>query len=185
MPRMPRMQLGLTDYTQADLEALEDERPELGRLEVIDGALHATGESAVGNLHQLLMQRLHLLFVAACPPTHIIRLDTWWYPPRGKLRPDVAVYRPADVPADVHGVFRVPPLAIVEILSDDAHHDLVRKDEIYAAAGVRRAYLDMRRRFDWWLRLDGVDHAGPVATWELDGWPPLRFDREALFDPEG
>jgi Uma2 family endonuclease len=185
MAKMPRMTAGLTDYTFADLEALEDERPELGRLEVIDGALHATGESAVGNLHQLLLQRLHLLFAAACPPTSIVRLDTWWYPPEGKIRPDVAVYRPADRPADPHGVFSVPPAAIVEILSDDAHHDLVRKDEIYARHGVRRGYLDMRRRFDWWLRLDGVDHDGAVVTWQLDGWPPLTFDREALFDLDG
>lgn len=34
---------GLADYTLSDLEALENEHPELGRLEVIDGALHATG----------------------------------------------------------------------------------------------------------------------------------------------
>ncbi len=98
---------GLADYTLADLEALENERPELGRLEVIDGALHATGESAVGNLHQLIMQRLHLLFAAACPPGSIVRLDTWWMSPRGKIRPDVAVYRRGDEPADRYGAFQV------------------------------------------------------------------------------
>lgn len=185
MAMIERMITGLVDYTQADLEALEDERPELGRIEEIDGALHATGGSAVGNLHQLLLQRLHLLFAGACPPTHIVRIDTWWKSPRGRIRPDVAVYRPSDVPANLRGMFGVPPLAILEILSDDAHHDLVRKDEIYAEAGVRRAYLDMRRRFDWWVRLDGVDHDGPVAAWHLDGWPPLRLDRDALFDPQG
>lgn len=180
MAKMGRMTTGLADYTLADLEALESERPELGRLEVIDGALHATGESAVGNLHQLLLQRLHLLFAPACPPTHLVRLDTWWASPRGKIRPDVAVYRAGDVPQDRRGAFQVPPLAIVEILSDDAHHDVVRKDEIYAQAGARRAYLDPDERFGWWLRLDDIDHDGPVAEWRLDGWPALRFDRAEL-----
>lgn len=179
--KTPPMVTGLADYTLADLEALEQERPELGRLEVIDGALHATGSSAVGNLHQLLLQRLHLLFHAACPPQFIVRLDTWWMSPRGKIRPDVAVYRPSDEPDDRDGAFRVAPTVIVEILSDDVLHDLVRKDQIYAEAGARRAYLDMKLRFDWWLRVDGVDHGDEVVTWQLDGWPPLRFDRAELF----
>jgi Uma2 family endonuclease len=181
MASVPRMITGLADYTLADLEALEDERPELGRLEVIDGALHATGGSAVGNLHQLIMQRLHLLFAPACPPTAIVRLDTWWLSPRGKLRPDVATYRPSDEPADRNGAFRVPPQVILEILSEDAHHDLVRKDEVYAEFGVaRRGYVDSRQRYGWWCRLDGVDHDAPVATWQLDGWPELCLERDAL-----
>lgn len=180
MAMIPDMPLELVDYSQAYLEALEAERPELGRLELIDGALHATGGSAVGNLHQLLLQRLHLLFAAACPPTSIVRIDTWWRSPRGKLRPDVAVYAPSDVPEDRQGMFAVPPRAIVEILSADAEHDLVRKDEIYAEHGVRRAYLEPFGRFDWWLRLDGVDHDGAVVHWQLDGWPALRFDRDEL-----
>jgi Uma2 family endonuclease len=183
MPDMPAPTL--TDFTQAELERLEAQHPELGRLEVIDGALHATGGSAVGNLHQLLLQRLHLLFAPLCPSQHVLRLDTWWFLQRGKLRPDVAVYRREDRPEKVHGGFRVPPFAIVEILSDDAHHDLVRKDEIYADHGVRRAYLDTHRRWGWWLRLDGEDQEGRHASWQLDGWRPIPFDREALFDPEG
>lgn len=77
MAGVPRMTVGLADYTLVDLEALENERPELGRLEVIDGALHATGGSAVGNLHQLVLQRLHLRFAADCPPTRLVRIDTW------------------------------------------------------------------------------------------------------------
>jgi hypothetical protein len=181
MASVPRMISGVADYTLAELEALENERPELGRLEVIDGALHASGGSSVGNLHQMLMQQLHLLFHAACPPGDIIRLDTWWLLDRGKLRPDVAVYRRGDQPEKPSGGFRVPPRAIVEIISEDSHHDLVRKDEIYAEAGVRRAYVNDLPRFDWWIRLDGVDHAGPEATWQLDGWPALRLERHSLF----
>lgn len=182
MASVERMITGLADYTLADLERLEDERPELGRLEVIDGALHATGESAVGNLHQLLMGRLLLLFSAACPATAILRIDTWWMSPRGKIRPDLAVYRPGDQPTDRRGAFRVAPTAIVEILSADDHHDLVRKDAIYAEAGVRRrAYVDAFQRYGWWCRLDGTDHAGDTADWQLDGWPALRLSRAELF----
>lgn len=181
MATVPRMVTGVTDYTQAELEALEREHPELGRLEVIDGALHGTGESAVGNFHQLLMQRLHLLFHPACPPSQIVRLDTWWRSPRGKLRADVAVYRPEDQPANRYGMFSIAPQAILEILSDDAYHDLVRKDAIYAEFGVtRRAYLDPRERDGWWLRVDSVDHDDAEVVWGLDAWPLLRFERAAL-----
>jgi hypothetical protein len=182
MANVPEMITGLADYTLADLEALENERPELGRLEVLDGALHATGETAVGNLHQLIMQQLYLVFAAACPPGDIVRLDTWWMSPRGKLRADVAVWRHGEQPEDPQGAFRVPPRAILEILSADADHDLVRKEGVYAEYGfAHRAYLDMMGRWDWWLRTDGVDHIEPVVEWRLGGWPPLRLDREALF----
>ena len=181
MASVERMTIGLADYTLADLEALENERPELGRLEVIDGALHATGGSAVGNLHQLVMQRLHLLFAAACPPAAIVRLDTWWRSPRGKLRPDLAVYRPGDEPPNRHGEFHVAPQAILEILSEDADHDLVKKDGVYAQFGVtRRAYLDSYQRHDWWCRLDGVDHDEPEVRWTLEGWPDLLLRRDDL-----
>lgn len=180
MDSVPRVITDLADYTTADLEALEDERPELGRLEVIDGALHATGGSAVGDLHQLVVQRLYLHVAAACPPHHIVRLDTWWRSRRGLLRPDLALYRPEDRPASRRS-FRVPPWGIVEVLSDDAHHDLVRKDAVYVDLGVeRRAYLEPWGRFAWWCRLDGQDHDTEVVTWQLPGWPPLRLDRSAL-----
>lgn len=181
MAKVPRVTTDLADYTTADLEALEREHPEWGRLEVIDGALHATGGSAVGNLHQLVLQRLHLLFASACPATQVVRLDTWWHSPRGLVRPDVAVYRSGDEPTDRGGAFRVPPQAIVEVLSDDADHDLRRKDAIYAEHGVsRRAYLDPYERDNWWVRLDGVDHREPVAVWQLDTWPELRLDHDEL-----
>lgn len=180
MAKVQRVITDLADYTTAELEALEDEHPGWGRLEVIDGALHATGGSAVGDRHQLLVQRLHLLFAAACPASHIVRLDTWWRSVRGLVRPDIALYRPQDRPESRRS-FTVPPGATMEVLSDDAHHDLVRKDGVYADLGVaRRAYVEPWGRYGWWCRLDGVDHDGPVATWELDGWPPLRLDRDTL-----
>jgi Uma2 family endonuclease len=185
MTEAPRMATGLADYTLADLEALESERPELGRVEVIDGALHATGGSAVGNLHQRILQQLHLLFAHACPPTDLVRIDTWWHSPRGLLRPDVAVYRAGDEPPGRTGAFRVAPQAVVEVLSDDADHDLHRKDAIYAEHGVaRRAYLDAVQRHGWWLRLDGVDYRAPSAVWQLAGWPELTLRRDELLAPE-
>lgn len=183
MATVPPMTTALVDesqFTVEDLEALEREHPELGRIEEIDGALHATGGSAVGDLHQLIVQRLFLMFHPACPPTQIVRLDVWWVSSRGRLRADLAVYRPQDRPANRKS-FRVPPQSVLEVLSDDAYHDVVRKDAVYEEFGVRhRAYLDPRRRGGWWLRLDGVDHDGPAAEWQLDGWPPLRFDASSL-----
>lgn len=134
----PMSSTGLAAYTVADLEALEDERPELGRLEVIDGALHATGESAVGDRHQMIVQRLHLVFAAARPAGQIVRLDTWWESTQGKLRPDLAVYRPEDRPAN-RKAFRLPPQATLEVLSDDADHDLVRKDGTTNSSGCSGA----------------------------------------------
>lgn len=177
------MRSGLADYTTTDLEALEAERPELGRLEVLDGALHATGESAMGYLHQMVVQRLYLQFAAACPPGAMVLLDTWWESPRGKLRPDLALYRPEDRPANLRA-FRVPPWAILEVLSDDADHDLVRKDAVYRDLGVaRRAYVEPWGRQSWWCRLDGVGHGRGTAVWELPDWQPLRLSRAELLAP--
>ncbi len=180
MATVPFMSADLAEATIEELEALEGEHPDLGHLEVIDGVLHASGESAVGYLHQSVYGRLFLLFEAARPPGALVQLDTWWVSPRGKIRPDVALWRPEDVPANLKA-FRVPPWATVEVLSDDADHDLVRKDGVYADLGVaRRAHVEPWGRFDWWCRLDGVPFDGESATWELPGWPPLVLDRDAL-----
>lgn len=101
-----------------------------------------------------------------------MRLDTWWRSPRALLRPDVAVYRAEDEPADRRGAFRVPPQAVLEILSEDTHHDLVRKDGVYAKFGVaRRAYLDPAERYGWWWRADDTDHREPVVSWPSTAGP--------------
>ena len=50
------------DEAVAEAHAADDKK----RREVIDGALHATGESAVGYLHQTVVGRLYLLLSAAC-----------------------------------------------------------------------------------------------------------------------
>jgi Uma2 family endonuclease len=169
----------LLDYTTSDLEALERERPELGRVEIVEGALHATGESAVGIWHQLVVQRLYVLLLPQCPPALRVMIDTWWAYARGKVRADVAVYRAEDIPVEGE-VFRRPPLVAIEVLSDDALHDLVAKDAVYREHGARCAYLDPRRRFGWWCRLDGVDADDATVVWRPDGWPPLELHRDAL-----
>jgi hypothetical protein len=177
------MLMTTTDYTQDYLEALEQEHPELGRLEVIDGALHATGTSAVGTLHQLIYQRLYLLMAPLCPQQHVLMLDTWWFYARGKIRADLGVYRPEDFKPPSK-VFWDAPQAIIEILSADAYHDLVRKDAIYAEHGSRRTFIDYELREGWWARIDGVDHDGPTATWQIPGWPEVTFERDRLLDPD-
>jgi hypothetical protein len=94
----------------------------------------------------------------------------------------VALYRPHDRPAN-RKAFRVSPWATIEVLSDDADHDLVRKDGVYADLGVaHRAYIEPWNRYPWWCRLDGVDHDGTVAVWDLPGWPPLELGRGALLE---
>lgn len=177
----------LADYTIEDLEALERERPELGRVELVDGALHATGESALGIPHQIIMQRIHLLLHPHCPTGLVVMLDTWWHYVRanglsGKIRADVAVYRLDDLPPSGK-VFRLPPLVSLEILSDDAVHDLVAKDDVYAEHGTRRAYLDPDERYGWWFKAEGVEYSAPTVTWKLDGWPPVVLDRAVALAP--
>ena len=134
----------------------------------------------MGDLHQLIVGRLYLLFVALCPPTHLVRFDTWWVSTRGKIRPDLALYRPQDRPPNRKS-FRVPPRATLEVLSDDVDHDLRRKDALYADFGVaHRAYVEPWGRFDWWCRIEGVEHTGETATWPLRGWPDVTLVRDEL-----
>lgn len=179
MTTVGRMIASVTDYTLEELEALERERPELGRVEVIDGALHATGESALGVWHQLIVARLYELMRPLCPPEHLVMLDTWWFGPRGKVRADLGIYDRSALPESGR-VFRLPPRTTVEVLSDDAAHDLHLKDSVYAESGARRAYLEPYTRAPWWCRVDGVDIEGPTADWQLDGWPVIRLERAAL-----
>ena len=177
----------VADYTVDELEAIERAHPEFGRVEVVDGAFHATGESALGIPHQLIVQRLHLLLAPLCPPGLVVMLDTWWGYLRddgrkGYIRADVGVYRVEDTP-DSGKIYRRPPIVSIEVLSDDALHDLATKDDIYAVHGARRAYVESYGRFGWWFRADGVEHGAEEVTWELDGWPPIVLRRDALLEP--
>lgn len=93
MARAPRVITDLADYTTADLEALEREHPEWGRLEVIDGALHATGGSAVGDPPPargpaaVLAAGWSLSALAPGAPRHMVALAARVDPPRPRRVP--------------------------------------------------------------------------------------------------
>ncbi len=169
----------LAQYTLDDLEALEAARPELGKVEVLGGVLYASGEEVTGYRHQTIVQRLFLQLVAICPSGFVVQLDTYWFSTEGRLRPDVAIWRETDRPTD-GGAFRVAPVAVFEVLSADADHDLTDKARIYDAFGVVQSAVDPRERHGWWARTPAGDHPGAQAPFEVPGWPTLTLDRDQL-----
>lgn len=170
----------LESYNLIDLEQLQREHPEFGRVEIINGSLIAGGVDVTGDRHQSVVQALFLLLITDCPADQIIRLDTYWFGQQNRLRPDLAVWRVADRPAD-GGAFIVPPIAVIEVLSTDADHDLIRKAQIYRAHGVKAWYVDPVSRNGWWLT-DGasVCHDGSSATIEMPARDPLAISRDIL-----
>ena len=174
------MATSLAEYTLEDLQRLERERPELGKVELVGQALHATGESVTGDRHQACVGGLHALLLATVPATQVLRLDTYWFAREGKFRPDLALWRATDRPAD-DGAFRAPPLAVVEVLSADRDHDLVTKAAVHAAHGVDLLVLDPAQVDGWWCRVGGGDVRAATATWQPPGWPePVLLARDAL-----
>ena len=171
----------LHEYTLEDLDALARERPEFGRIEIIEGSLVAEGAEMTGDRHQGVVQAIFLALVDQQVDRHRIRLDTYWFASSPtRLRPDIAIYRQRDRPAD-GGAYRVPPLAIFEVVSDNADHDLVRKRAIYREHGVVTWFVDPKRRHGWWLS-DGADETydGETATIELPDRPPVTLERAML-----
>ena len=176
------MATSLAEYTLEDLQRLERERPELGKVELVGEALHATGESATGDRHQACVGRIYALLLAAVPATQVLRLDTYWFAAEGTLRPDLALWRAADRPAD-GGAFRLPPLAVAEVLSADRDHDLVTKAAVYAAHGVDLLVVDPAQVDGWWCRAGGSDVREARTTWQPAGWPePVMLSRDGLVD---
>ena len=173
------MATSLAEYTLEDLQRLERERPELGKVELVGEALHATGEST-GDRHQACVGRVYALLLPAVPATQVLRLDTYWFAAEGKFRPDLALWRAADRPAD-GGAFRAPPLAAVEVLSADRDHDLVTKAAVYAAHAVDLLVLDPAQVDGWWCRVGGSGVRAATTTWQPPGWPePVVLARDAL-----
>lgn len=172
----------LKEYTLADLERLQRDHPEFGRVEIIGGTLIAGGADVTGDRHQSVVQALFLALMATCPGEHVVRLDTYWFGDGVRLRPDLAVWRRADRPAD-GGAFTAPPVAVVEVLSSDADHDLVRKAAVYAAHGVAAWFVDPARRHGWWIAADSGHRVsvGP-AMLSLPGWPELEITEAILAD---
>jgi len=163
-----------------DVARLERERPELGRIEVFGGALYAIGESANTHRHQLVVDRMVRLLSDAAPDELLAVSDTWWFLPSRKVRPDVGVWRRADVPPD-GGVFRRPPVAVVEVLSEDRDHDLVRKHALYRAERVPALFIDPSRQEGWWLRVADRDVDEAAFDWHLGDWS-VRLLRDDLLE---
>jgi Uma2 family endonuclease len=163
-------------YTLGDIEALENEHPEFGRIEVVHGALYAGGLEVGSDTHMSIVQALNQLLVPACPAGHVVRFDTWWHLGHGQLlSPDLAVWAEADRPGEEEA-FRRPPRAVVEVLSLDSDHDLVTKHAIYRAHGVATWYVDRRRRFGWWLSDgDAVQVREPAFELTIPGWSPITI----------
>jgi Uma2 family endonuclease len=164
-----------------ELDALERDHPELGRVEVIDGELLAGGVDMTGDRHQSVVQALLLLLAGACPAEHVVRLDTYWFVGPHRLRPDLAIWRTVDRPSD-GGAFRRPPTAVIEVLSADAERDLVRKLAIYRSHVVATWFVDPAQRYGWWLST-GDDHwSGDEADITLPGWPSVCADRRLVLE---
>ncbi len=166
---MSRSTLGA--YTFDELAAICDERPELGRVEIIHGSLVAEGAEMTGDRHQGTVGALFELLIAVRPPEYVIRLDTYWFVGDSRLRPDIAVWRQDQRPSN-GGEFKVPPLASIEIVSRDDGHDMVRKHAIYRDHGVATWYVDCSRRHGWWIT-DGEGNDVTAESLELTipGWP--------------
>ena len=168
------------EYGLAELEALQRDHPEFGRVEIVNGSLVAGGVDMTGDRHRSVVQALFLLLIEGCPAGRLVRIDTYWFGDGFRLRPDLAVWNAADRPAD-GGAFRAPPLAVIEVLSGDAEHDLVTKRAIYDANEVATVYVDPDRRSGWWLRTpDGIEHDGDLVELELPGGFAIDVERSVL-----
>lgn len=174
------MTTSVAAWELGDLERLEQERPELGKIEVFEGALYASGESVNTHRHQRVVDRMVRLLSEAVPRELLAVSDTWWFLQSRKVRPDVGVWRRTDLPSD-GGVFRRPPVAVVEVLSEDRDHDLVRKHALYRAQEVPALFLDPSRSEGWWLRVAGHDVDEASYEWHLGAWS-VRLIRDQLLE---
>ncbi len=167
-------------YSLADLEALEREHPEFGRVEILSGTLVAAGANVTGDRHQAVVQAVFLALVADAPPDQVVRLDTYWFSVDQRLRPDLAIWSADDRPAD-GGAFTRPPLAVFEILSADADHDLVRKATIHRRHDVANWFVDPAERHGWWLS-DGADISvtADSAAVDLPDRTSVTLDRQII-----
>ena len=116
------------------------------RLELIDGALYLMPTPTKD--HQFLMGELYLYLALylngfALPPAEVYQDITTILSTslQTAVEPDLVVILSgrSDIGGRIH-VEGVPDI-VVEILSSDRSHDLVRKRQIYAEAGVREYWI--------------------------------------------
>ncbi|HWL42163.1 MAG TPA: Uma2 family endonuclease [Ilumatobacter sp.] len=168
-------------YTLEDIETLEHEHPEFGRIEIVNGALYAGGADLGSDVHQGITFELMMLLGSLRPPGFVVRGETYWRAgPRQMLRPDVAIWAQHDRPVPEQA-FQSPPMAVFEVLSRDRDHDLLTKHRIFREHGVATWYVDRRRTEGWWLG-DGesVQVGDPSFELTLPGWPTVTITDAVL-----
>jgi Uma2 family endonuclease len=117
--------------TWEEYEAL----PEDWRVEYIDGM--AIVNPTPNLMHQLAAQRLVQRLEDARDEACIVTMAWAWKPGADEFGPDVIVVPPTSERVRFTGI----PLLVVEILSSNRSHDLVRKLAKYAAAGAPRYWI--------------------------------------------
>lgn len=109
--------------------------PEDRRVEYVDGM--AIVNPTPNLMHQLAAQRLSRQLEDAGTQPCIVTMSWAWKPGVDEFAPDVIV-----VPPTAERVrFTGTPLLVVEILSSNRSHDLLRKLAKYAAAGAPRYWI--------------------------------------------
>jgi Uma2 family endonuclease len=105
------------------------------RGEYIDGTLVVTPPPS--RVHQRATVRLAVLLEQACAGRAEVDVQCGWKPEGDEFAPDVMVVPPNNEVARFTGT----PHLVVEILSSNRSHDLVRKSTKYALLGVPRYWI--------------------------------------------
>jgi Uma2 family endonuclease len=103
--------------------------------EYIDGRLIMVPPPSQG--HQRSCQHVFMVLQAALPDGVDVTLGWGWKPGADEFVPDVMVHPRTDEQARFTGT----PLLLVEVLSGNRAHDLVRKSAKYAAAGAPHYWI--------------------------------------------
>lgn len=148
------------------------ELPDELRAEYVDG--EAIGNPPPSFRHQMICLRLRDLLIAQLGGEAVVALDVGW-----RVTEDGPVLRIPDVVVlhaePVGDLVTDAPRVVVEVLSTNRRHDLVRKSTEYLAAGAGQYWIvDPRDRgIGVYSRADG----GWVLTAEVtDASPSASFD---------
>ena len=152
--------------TVDDLEDLNDLMGDDGRrLELDDGILIVS--PAAASIHQLVLTRLMIILVQACPENLVVRPGVGINVSRFQHRiPDVAV-----VPSDSFGTIyqEEPPALAVEVSSPSTRiYDRNRKKDVYESFGIPAYWIvEPDRDRPGWPRSN-------CATARTSRWPTSR-----------